>query len=229
VALLTGTKIFSVEWVLVNVFTGIVDGGVFPSNLTVVKLVQLKNTLWPKVLTPLPMVTLVKAVHPQNARFWIHVTPLPIVTLFKLMQDSNAAPPMLFVTLSGMTMLVKPVAENARLRMVITLLPIVTLVRLVKKRNASLPIAVIELLGNMIDTIWCIPLSAPLSLVPVEKMWSVLVLADRSRATFLPAVYNAVSNCVQPLSGLGSLLLHIAPKFICMGRNTGSVVCNWII
>jgi hypothetical protein len=122
-------------------------------------------------------------------------------------------------------MLVKPVQlQNALLPILVTLSGMVTLVKFVKKLNAIVPMLVIVALGNTIDTIQCIPLGTVAAAlpVPVVKAPAVfLVLADRSRVTFFSAVCNASSNCVQPL-----LSVPISPKSICMGRGTGSAVCD---
>jgi len=129
----------------------------------------------------------------------------------------------MLVTLLGMTMLVKPVQFwNAQPKMLVTLLPIVTLVKPVQPLNAQVSIEVTVVLGNTIDTIRCIPSGITEVVTPVMKapFDELLVLADRSRFTSLPAVCNAASNCVQPLSAV-----PISPKSISMGRGTGSVVC----
>jgi len=133
----------------------------------------------------------------------------------------NALEPML-VTLSGMTMLVKPVqSRNASLPMLVTLLPIVTFVKLVQPWNAKLPIELTVVLGNTIEIIRCIPSGTVAGVVPVlNAPFEILVLADRSRATFLPAVCSAASICLKPSVEL------IVPKSICTGRGIGSTICD---
>jgi hypothetical protein len=150
------------------------------------------------------------------------VTLLGITIFVKLVQPSNALMPML-VTLSGMVILVKLVQFlNALLPMVVTLFGMVILVKLMQPLNAISGIEVMVVLGNTIDTIWYIPLGMVSRVTPVAKASGVLlVLPEMSRFTFFPAVCSAVSNCVQPLSAV-----PISPKFICMGRGTGSAVCD---
>jgi hypothetical protein len=142
------------------------------------------------------------------------------VTLAKLLLCSNTLLPKR-VIVAGMMMLVKPVRLNALSPMFVTpLLGMVTLVKLSQRSNALPPIWKVFVLGNTIDTMLCIPSGMKFHVTPVVKDPFVLLqLADRSSATFLPAVCSAgSSDCLK------ASFSPIVPKFISMGRNTGSAV-----